>query len=227
MPCAALPIAPPGRVSSPYGWRNRPSGPDLHTGVDLGAPEGTAVFAMLPGVVKLAAPSGALQGYGNSVVLEHAPQLFTLYAHLQGYRVLQGQRVAAGEQLGTVGRTAGTREQPGKVFDVSGAHLHLEFLDRWPPRGRDLDRLDPAKVLGELGVIVPPQGPLVQACTGAPWISAFVPDAPTLPSSSSSSSSARSSSIVGPVLLLAAIAWATKAWSENKRGAPPTTAWRL
>jgi murein DD-endopeptidase MepM/ murein hydrolase activator NlpD len=218
MACAALPIASPGRVTSPYGWRNRPSGRDLHTGVDLGAPQGTPVYAMLPARVRLAARSGELQGYGNSVVLEHTPQLFTLYAHLQGFSVMQGQHVDAGQQIGTVGRTAGTREQPDRVFDVSGAHLHLEFLDRWPPRGRDLDRLDPATVLGELGVIVPPSGPLVQACTGAPWIAAFVPEG---------SSSSSSLSKLAPLLLLLAAAWATKAFSENRKGASPTTVWRL
>lgn len=229
MACAALPIAPPGRVTSPYGWRNRPSGADLHTGVDLGAPEGTPVYAMLPGRVRLAAPSGSLQGYGNAVVLEHAAALFTLYAHLQGYSVMQGQLVDAGQQIGTVGRTAGTRDDPGRVFSSSGAHLHLEFLDRWPPRGRDLDRLDPAKVLGELGVIVPPSGPLVQACTGAPWIASFVPDLPRWPSSPSSSSSSSSSQAIGLVLLLVAAAWATKAALDrtNKKSASPTTVWRF
>lgn len=168
MTCAALPIAPPGRVTSPYGWRNRPSGLDLHTGVDLGAPEGTPVYAMLPATVRVSAPSGQLEGYGNVVVLEHGPSLYSLSAHLQALQVSEGQQVSQGQQIGTVGRTAGTRDNPGKSFASSGAHLHLEFLRRWPPAGRDLDRLNPATVLGELGVIVPESGPLMQACVVPP-----------------------------------------------------------
>jgi murein DD-endopeptidase MepM/ murein hydrolase activator NlpD len=174
MSCAALPIAPPGRVTSPYGWRNRPSGPDLHTGVDLGAPEGTAVYAMLPGIVRVSAPSGELERYGNVVVLEHTPSLFSLSAHLLARNVVQGERVSQGQQIGTVGRTAGTRADPSASFASSGAHLHLEFLRRWPPAGRDLDRLNPATVLGELGVIVPASGPLMLAC-------AVVPSSPSSP----------------------------------------------
>lgn len=164
MTCAALPIAA-SRVTSGYGWRNRPSGPDLHTGIDLGAPEGSPVRSMLPGRVVVSAPNGALSGYGQTVVIEHGPRLFSLSAHLQARTVTVGQSVAAGQQIGTVGRTAGTKANPGAVFATSGPHLHLEFLDAWPPAGRDLNRLDVGQVLGAFGVIVPPSGPLALACS--------------------------------------------------------------
>jgi len=157
---AALPISSLGRVSSPYGMRDRPSGPDLHTGVDIAAPEGTPVYAVLPGRVRVAAPSGQLAGYGNVLVIQHETALFSLYAHLRSIAVGEGAYVDAGQEIGTVGRTAGSKEEPGKVFSESGAHLHLEVLDRWPPRGRDLDRLNPADVLGRFGVLVPSSGPL-------------------------------------------------------------------
>lgn len=163
MPCAALPIAV-GRVTSPQGWRNRPSGPDLHTGVDLGAPEGTPVFAMLDGLIRLAAPSGSLSGYGNTLLVEHSSSLLSLYAHLRSFSVATGQRVFAGQLIGFVGRTAGTAAEPSKQFDASGAHLHLEFLSKWPPAGRDLDRLNVATVLAALGVVVPASGPLRRTC---------------------------------------------------------------
>lgn len=185
MNCAALPVA--GRVTSPYGWRWLNGRSDLHTGVDIGAPEGTPVYAMLPGVAVVVAPTGRLSGYGNAVVLQHAPELFTLYAHLARLQVAQGAHVAGGEQIGTVGRTAGTREDPGRVFAQSGAHLHMEFLRAWPPAGRDLDRLDPAPILAELGIVVPPSGPLQLAC-GARPSSPTHAEGPTLPRPSSSSS---------------------------------------
>lgn len=167
MRCAALPVD--GRVTSPQGWRNRPSGPDLHTGVDLGAPEGTPVYAMFDGLVKVSAPSGELEGYGNVVVLEHEDNC-SLYAHLATRAVVAGQRVTAGQQIGTVGRTAGTRQNPGAQFASSGAHLHLEFLSKWPPAGRDLDRLDVGEILANAGVIVPPTGPLQLVCGAVPYI---------------------------------------------------------
>lgn len=166
--CAALPIAPPARVTSGYGWRNRPSGPDLHTGIDIGAPEGTPVFAVLPGRVALSAASGALNLYGNTVVLEHGPGLYSLSAHLQYRSVGTGELVAAGQQIGAVGRTAGTRANPGELFSSSGPHLHLEFLRAWPPAGRDLDRLRVGEVFRQFGIIAPKAGPLALACSTAP-----------------------------------------------------------
>jgi murein DD-endopeptidase MepM/ murein hydrolase activator NlpD len=185
----ALPVQ--GRVGSPFGWRwlNRRS--DYHAGMDLGAPEGTPVHAVLPGVVVAAAPSGELEGYGNVVVLQHSPQLFSLYAHLRAMTVAKGEHVLEGATIGDVGRTAGTRSDPSKTFAASGAHLHLEFLRAWPPAGRDLDRIDPAPVLASLGIIVPQQGPLMLA-SSAP--------AQRAPKSSSLAS-------VAAVLFLAALAW--------------------
>lgn len=197
MACAALPVS--GRVTSPFGWRWLNGRSDLHTGLDIGAPEGTPVYSMLPGVVVLSAAPGELEGYGNVIVVRHAPALFSLYAHLLGRLVDQGAIVNAGAELGAVGRTAGTRADPGKLFGASGAHLHLEFLDRWPPAGRDQNRIDPALVLGQLGVIVPHSGPLQLACNDtapAPASPAlYAEGAPLQPARSSSApSSARSSS---------------------------------
>lgn len=160
---------------------------------------------MLPGRVRLASPTGQMEGYGNTLVIEHGPELFSLYAHLGAFAVIQGSYVVPGQLLGTVGRTAGTKADPSKLFDVSGAHLHLEFLNRWPPRGRDLDRLNPADVLGKLGVIVPANGPLLQAATcgaGAPLIAAS-----SAPMVVPNGSSLRGQGL-GTVLLLVGVAWA-------------------
>lgn len=209
--CAALPVAV-GRVSSPYGWRWLNGRSDLHTGVDIGAPEGTPVFAMLPGLVRVAAPSGALSGYGNVVVLQHGPNVFSLYAHLSRVDALEGEPLELGQQLGLVGRTAGTRAEPGKVFRESGAHLHLEFLNAWPPAGKDQNRVDPGEVLPALGIIVPARGqPLLTSCSSstrppssAPAQNEYTP--PTTGTRSSSSSSA-STGLFALAALLAAGAW--------------------
>src|SRR5213593_3739666 len=54
---------------------------------------------------------------GNFVVLDHGQGLFTFYAHLQrkSVQVVQGDRVAAGQELGRLGNTGNT----------SAPHLHF------------------------------------------------------------------------------------------------------
>lgn len=215
MQCAALPIAPPARVTSGWGWRNRPSGPDLHTGIDLGAPEGTPVFSMLPGVVQVSAPSGQLSGYGQVVVLQHGPKLYSLSAHLSRRLVAVGDQVKAGTPIGAVGRTAGTPANPAAVFSTSGPHLHLEFLDAWPPAGRDLNRLHVGQVLKTYGVIVPERGPLQRACSTLPAPSSpgVRPTLPPMPPTFSPSplvaqgSNSRAAQGVGVAALLALAAF--------------------
>jgi septal ring factor EnvC (AmiA/AmiB activator) len=67
-------------------------------------PEGTGVVADL------------FRGYGLMVVVDHGDKHHTLYAHLAEARVATGQRVAAGELLGTVGSTS--LGGPGLYFEV-------------------------------------------------------------------------------------------------------------
>ena len=54
---------------------------------------------------------------GNRVEVTHADGIRTTYNHLEDVRVRTGDRLAASEQLGTVGAT-GVR--------VTGPHLHFE-----------------------------------------------------------------------------------------------------
>jgi murein DD-endopeptidase MepM/ murein hydrolase activator NlpD len=199
MPCAALPVS--GSVASPFGWRWLNGRSDLHTGLDIGAPEGAPVYALLPGRVIVAAPAGQLSGYGNVIVIGHAPGLYSLYAHLSSVSVLEGQSIGTGAELGRVGRTAGTHEDPGKLFAQSGAHLHLELLDKWPPDGRDLNRLDPGQLLPAWGVLVPSTGPLQRmACAD---------NVASLPSEGvrASRPSSSSSAAAGGAVLFLALAW--------------------
>ena len=84
-----------------------------HTGIDLGAPEGTPVPAARDGVVVSAGERGA---YGNAVEVAHPDGTSTLYAHLSRVEVAPGEQVREGEPLGLVGQTGRT----------TGPHLHLE-----------------------------------------------------------------------------------------------------
>lgn len=165
---SALEVSPPvagprGYVGDAFGWRTRPHGPDLHTGIDIGAPRGWPVLAVLPGVVRAVHSTGELDRYGNAIVLEHGPgltgaPLFSLYAHLEARPALVvGQTVNAGQLIGALGDTAGRSARGARVRDDArtvGPHLHFEMLSRWPARGLDLDRLDPAPILLPLGLVL-------------------------------------------------------------------------
>lgn len=96
----------------------------IHHGVDIKAPEGTAVYATADGTVQKAEES---EGWGNMVVLKHAEGYETVYAHLHDYRVQTGATVRKGETIGSVGNTG----------QSTGNHLHYEIL-------REGENMDPA-----------------------------------------------------------------------------------
>jgi len=88
-------------------------GGTYHSGLDIGADSGTPIAAAAGGQVVLAS-SG--YGYGNYVIVRHDNGYETLYAHLTEIYVAQGQWVAQGEAVGTVGSTGW----------ATGPHLHFE-----------------------------------------------------------------------------------------------------
>jgi len=55
-------------------------------------------------------------GYGNCVIIEHANNVKTLYAHLDQRIVAAGDIVIQGQKIGTVGTTG----------RATGPHLHYE-----------------------------------------------------------------------------------------------------
>lgn len=96
-----------------------------HPGVDLGAPEGAAVYASDTGVVVFANWSSV--GYGNVVVLDHSHGYRTLYAHLSQIGTHCGANLQPGDVIGLSGNTGNS----------SGPHLHFEirlpdgYLNPW------------------------------------------------------------------------------------------------
>lgn len=85
----------------------------IHNGVDFGVPTGTVVAAAGGGTVAMARERIVT---GFTVVIEHLPGVYSLYYHLDGLAVQEGQRVFAGDPIGTVGSTG----------LATGPHLHWE-----------------------------------------------------------------------------------------------------
>ncbi len=98
-----------GELTSSFGIRDG----DQHAGVDIDLHTGDAVKSAFPGMVRI---SRYFKGYGKVVVIRHPNGLETLYAHLHRELIEPGERVEAGEQIGTGGNTGHS----------TGSHLHFE-----------------------------------------------------------------------------------------------------
>lgn len=85
------------------------------TGINIEAPEGTAVRAAENGQV-IYAGSG-VEGYGNLILIRHPNGYVSAYAHLQQMNVAKGTVVNRGDNIGTAGKTG----------SVSKPQLHFEL----------------------------------------------------------------------------------------------------
>ncbi len=105
-----------GEITSEYGSRIHPIGNDeaLHTGIDIGAPEGESIVSTSQGRVK---KIGADEANGNYIVIEHANGFTSVYAHLRTICVAVGDEVSPTIKIGEVGSTGIS----------TGPHLHFEL----------------------------------------------------------------------------------------------------
>ena len=78
---------------------------------------GDRVVAAAAGTVTRVENAGSVS-YGRWIEIDHGGGYRSRYAHLSSQGVRSGQRVSAGQQIGTVGSTGGS----------SGPHLHYELL---------------------------------------------------------------------------------------------------
>lgn len=99
-----------GPVSSRFGRRRG----GWHRGVDIKADLGAPITAAAAGIV---VASGWESRYGRVIKIEHPPAFITIYAHNSENGVEVGDRVAAGQAIGRIGRTG----------RASAHHLHFEI----------------------------------------------------------------------------------------------------
>jgi len=122
-----------GQVIASYGWRVDPVTKQerLHEGIDIEAPEGAPIRAVLSGVVSSVRESPT---YGKVVEIDHGGGISTLYAHCQEIVVPASAKVNQGDVIAKVGKTG----------NATGPHLHLEVIENGRP-------IDPLKKLLEGG----------------------------------------------------------------------------
>jgi len=119
------PIQPPNNdsVDKSYRYGTTANGArDPHHGVEFLNSSGTPVQSAGDGIVLFAGPDQEAvytpwkDFYGNVVVIQHADDLYTLYAHLSEIDVQAGDVVQVGDEIGKVGSSG----------VATGSHLHFE-----------------------------------------------------------------------------------------------------
>jgi murein DD-endopeptidase MepM/ murein hydrolase activator NlpD len=110
-PPVALPVSDyelTGRFGASSGlWSS------THTGLDFAAPEGADIKSVTSGVVTESGEDGA---FGTKTVIREADGTLLWYCHQSSVDVSVGDKVEAGQVIGSVGSTG----------NVTGPHLHLE-----------------------------------------------------------------------------------------------------
>ena len=89
-----------------------------HHGLDIAGPWQSANYAAKAGTVVIS-QCGWNSGYGCYIVIDHGGGVRTLYGHHSKLLVSVGDHVVAGQTIGLMGNT-------GKVYGVTGIHLHFE-----------------------------------------------------------------------------------------------------
>lgn len=107
-------------LTSGYGERMHPilKKKMFHRGIDIAAPLGTNIFSIADGVVrKVNHHFEEGKGHGRFVIIDFADGLSGLYSQMDSYAIKEGQKVKAGDVIGTIG-SSGTS---------TGPHLHFEL----------------------------------------------------------------------------------------------------
>lgn len=109
-----LPVS--GTITSNYGSRTDPftNKNAQHNGLDIAAPPGTPIKAVIEGRVEVAKYTSG--DYGNYIIIDHGGYK-TLYGHCDELKVKEGELVKAGDVIATCGNSGRS----------TGPHLHFEI----------------------------------------------------------------------------------------------------
>lgn len=103
-----------------------------HLAIDIPIEQGSDVRAAHDGVIVDVTDNG--MGF-NSITLRHSSGIATLYGHVSGFHVQEGQKVRAGDPIALSGGNPGTS---GAGWLSTGPHLHFEVIEHGQhrdPRG--------------------------------------------------------------------------------------------
>ena len=125
----AWPTERPYSITSGYAWRWG----EFHNALDIaGTGYGSDIYAANNGVVERIG-TGCTPGYlkcnntqGNYVLINHnIGGYYTIYMHLKDIFVTEGQTVARGQRIGTMGNTGNVYPVPNSYNPYAGTHLHF------------------------------------------------------------------------------------------------------
>ena len=91
-------------------------------GIELRAPDGTKIIAVAEGEVIF---SGYLRGYGNTIIIYHGLQYYTVTSRIEKLLVNKGQKVKAEEPIGIMGDTAVLFDE-GIYFEIRHGRQSLD-----------------------------------------------------------------------------------------------------
>jgi len=103
-----------GWISSGYGERSFDGDSEMHYGVDIVVPPGTAVHATRAGRV-VESRADFARGWGWTIIVDHGDGWQTRYAHLSRNLARVGDTVVRGQRIGLSGSTGRS----------TGPHLHF------------------------------------------------------------------------------------------------------
>ncbi|NUT37208.1 MAG: VCBS repeat domain-containing M23 family metallopeptidase, partial [Hamadaea sp.] len=139
---ASMAVVSPASAAGPYlelpfacgtSWTGNSGGSNAHENYEIdwnlssGAEDkGKPVLAAAAGTIRW--EGGESSDFGNYLEIDHGNGYSTLYAHLDTKSAHNGDRVAQGQTIGTVGNTDGN--SPG-----ISPHLHFEYRNRGSGQG--------------------------------------------------------------------------------------------
>ncbi|RKY55624.1 MAG: hypothetical protein DRP93_03010, partial [Candidatus Neomarinimicrobiota bacterium] len=111
-----LPWPTTGKIVSNFGKQKHPVLGTIteNSGIDISTASGSAVRAVSDGVVVTIT---WLRGFGNTIIVLHDDNYYTVYSHVDNIDVIQDEYVDAGQQLATASSNG----------SVNGTQMHFEL----------------------------------------------------------------------------------------------------